>query len=200
LLFGGVVALAIVLGTWRQRTVLLGALAAAATASTALVASNPGVCVGGQARYTLAIGLLAPLLGCHIIAEREDLLPKAGQQLFTCAITAAAGLQLASWYVNAHRYAVGRSGPWLFLLDADWSPPMGWSIWLAVAVTGSLLILAGGMLFPRHDPGTPLTPRRTTDDGHPTPKLLAENGTTSASIHRSPVNAAVIGPEDCRKR
>lgn len=162
LLFGGVVALGIVFGTWRQRSVLLGALAAAAMASTAIVASEPGVCVAGQARYTLAIGLLGPLLACHIIAEREDLLPKAGQQVFACAITAVAGLQLASWYVNAHRYAVGRSGPWLFLGGADWSPPAGWSIWLALVVTGSFLILAGGMLFPRHDLGSP--PHGSTDN------------------------------------
>ena len=39
------------------------------------------------------------------------------------------------------RYAVGRHGQPLFLDIAEWAPPGGWLPWLALAMTGGLLLL-----------------------------------------------------------
>jgi hypothetical protein len=55
---------------------------------------------------------------------------------------AVAVMQLAAWYVNAKRYAVGGSGVSWFLGSASWSPPGDWWTWLAAAVLAGACIAA----------------------------------------------------------
>jgi hypothetical protein len=57
------------------------------------------------------------------------------------AIAVVVGVvQVAGLYANARRYAVGTSGPVLFLGDAEWDPSLGWVPWLATGLVGAALL------------------------------------------------------------
>ncbi|HSH60779.1 MAG TPA: DUF2142 domain-containing protein [Acidimicrobiales bacterium] len=149
-LLGSVALAALLIGSWKHRLLLVGATVVHAGFTIALVTSNPGVCVDGQARYTLAIGLVVPMLCGHVFAERGHRIPsRIRLALWSAAVTGMASLQFGAWYVNSHRYAVGGTGPWNFLASPDWSPPGGWWPWLACAGVGSVFILGGAMFWPR---------------------------------------------------
>jgi hypothetical protein len=148
-LLGSAVLLALVIGTWKHRLLVAGAAAVTAALTVVFVASNPGVCVAGQARYTLAIGLVVPVVCGHVFTERRDRIPQlARRALSSAAVAGVAALQFGAWYVNSRLYAVGGTGSLDFLAAPEWSPPGGWSLWFACAIAGTLLILVGGLLFP----------------------------------------------------
>lgn len=148
MILGSAVLVALALGTWKHRLLLVGATTATAASAIAIVASNPTVCANGQVRYTLAIGLVVPMLCGHVFAERGHRVSKQTRLvLLSAAVAAVATLQFGAWYANSHRYAVGGTGPWHFLASPEWSPHGGWWLSLVSAALGSLLILAGVMLF-----------------------------------------------------
>ena len=147
LLLGGTLALALVLGTWRHRLLLLAAMAAAAVTTVAITAAipNPAGSVG-QARYTMAVAVLVPLLSAHVLAERGGRLPRRVFSAVVAVIGVGVGvLQLGAWLANAHRYAVGLNGPWGFLGRPAWSPPGHWAPWLLCAAVGALLLTVGAL-------------------------------------------------------
>jgi hypothetical protein len=74
--------------------------------------------------------------------------------------TLAAIVQLAGWYANAHRYAVGTDGSWLFVGGAEWSPAGGWVPWLVLAVSGTTLLV----LAARTPRASSATQNATTED------------------------------------
>src|SRR5205085_1288881 len=74
-LLGTILVLALIVGTWTHRLLLIAIIAVAAAVTTFVVASNPGVCVNGQARYSLAIAVLVPLLCGHVLAEKSQRFP-----------------------------------------------------------------------------------------------------------------------------
>jgi hypothetical protein len=61
----------------------------------------------------------------------------------------AAGDHFVAWTWNAHRHAVGAGGPRFFLSQAEWSPPLGWWTWAAVAAMGTSLMIVAGVLLAR---------------------------------------------------
>ena len=50
--------------------------------------------------------------------------------------------------------AVGREGPWLFLADAEWDPPLGWVPWVGLVLLATLVlaVVATGALSRRRTP------------------------------------------------
>ena len=147
----GLMALALALGTRRDR-VLLGA---AVLASLVLpVLFYAGVARHGdiplQGRHILPLLVLVPLLAGEIVLARRERLRAPGDgTLLACLAMPAAAVQLLAWYVNAHRSAVGTDGPWWFIGRAEWSPPAGWGIWLAVTALGALALAAAALLARR---------------------------------------------------
>ena len=136
---------AMLLGSRRQRLVLLLTASAALALPVLLVAASMRhTGFGLQGRYVLAFSLIVPLLAGEIVASQFQRLRaiNAGHLFFPFAVGVAL-VQFVAWWKNAERFAVGVGGPLCFFGSADWNPPGGWWPWFAVAAGGaSLLVLA----------------------------------------------------------
>ncbi len=142
LLIGVLLMLALRLGSTRERRVVVGA--------TVVVVLLPGVeqwllyrhtGFWIQGRYFLPVLLAAPLLYGEVVLRRSDSLPSAWRRRLPPLFMAiAAALQLAGWWVNSRRYAVGTDGPAWFFGQAEWSPPGGWTVWAATATAGAAAV------------------------------------------------------------
>jgi hypothetical protein len=128
---------AFVVGRWRERLVLLLAVAAAAVLGGALyeLVLRPAA-LDIQGRYLLPVLVLVPLVSGFVL---QRVRPEPGADTFLVGLTAAA-LQFTAFWFNARRYAVGSQGPVSFLASPQWTPPGGWLLWLALAGLGSLLV------------------------------------------------------------
>lgn len=144
--------LALLVGTRRERVVLLATAAAvlAATIGLTLVAVYP-TGFDTQVRYTLPIAVAVPLLAGEILARRRhrlgSVLPAHLPLVF--AVTAAT-VHLLGWYANGRRHGVGIEGPLWFIGRGAWSPPLGWAAWAIVAALGAALLGFGHVLRPNH--------------------------------------------------
>jgi hypothetical protein len=149
--------LALARGTWRERLVLLAALFGLGLAGPVLLHAAILVHTGFmiQGRHVLPVVTAIPLLAGEILA-RFDLRSGGGRRATYVAIVAAfvASLQLGGWYWNARRQAVGVAGPMLFLSHAEWSPPLGWWVWLVVVVAACVLLAASAVVAARVVPDT----------------------------------------------
>jgi Predicted membrane protein (DUF2142) len=85
---------------------------------------------GLQGRQLLPVLVVVPLLAGEIHYRRPRARTSAVSRLFVLlAPLGIALVQAAAWYVNAKRFAVGRTGPTWFFGHASWSPPLGWTPW-----------------------------------------------------------------------
>ena len=139
----GLVVLAFVAGSRRERAslALTAAVALAVTVVISVFQLRTGY--GAQGRHVLPVLVLVPLWAGEILRRHAGgrlALPVAG-----VAVVCAGGQALA-WWTGARRSAVGTDGPWWFAGSAEWSPPGGWGPWAVVAAAGALLVLAGGLL------------------------------------------------------
>jgi hypothetical protein len=140
LLVLGLVAVALTVGTWKQRGILLALVAgciALAVAFNSVLPTETGY--DFQGRYLLPLVVAMPLVAAEVIRRQRV----AGR--FLAAGIAAGGvavatLQFVGWYLNARRYAVGTSGPRWFADRAAWSPTGGWLLWIAIALFGSVCL------------------------------------------------------------
>jgi hypothetical protein len=98
-----------------------------------------------QARQLLPVVVALPLVAGEVLFRQGPRFSslRLGNLVFFFALLGGA-VQALGWYANAHRQAVGVSGPWLFLGQAQWSPPLGWFFWLLAVALGSLALLAFG--------------------------------------------------------
>jgi hypothetical protein len=136
---------AMLLGSTRQRLVLLLAASAALALPVLLIAATMRhTGFGLQGRYVLSFSLLVPLLAGEIVASQyQRLRALNANNLFFPFAVGIALVQLVAWWKNAYRFAVGVGGPLWFFGSAEWNPPGGWWPWLALAAGGaSLLLLA----------------------------------------------------------
>ncbi len=134
---------ALLRGTLRERRTL-DALVLGAGAAIVLVSALVVIPVGFavQGRHILPIFLALPLVAGEVLYRNRDRVgPPTLAWLAAVTGTLAALVQLSGWYANAHRYAVGTAGPWLFLGSADWNPVGGWATWFALAAGGSALLV-----------------------------------------------------------
>lgn len=138
---GLLVVVALVLGAWRERLVLLGLLgliALVAYVTYARVFYPIGA--GLQGRHLLPMFALVPVLSGVIVTERLRRVMLV--RLFTGAALVLVPLQLFALYLNGKRYAVGLAdGPSWFVPDARWAPPLGWYPWLALAAVAAALMI-----------------------------------------------------------
>jgi len=141
------VAVAAVLGTWRDRLVLLS-LAVLSFVVTVVLAAGFVLPLGFglQGRHVLAFTVAVPLLAGEILYRRAGRLPRIKAGHWMVAFTAvAAAVQAVGWFANARRYAVGVNGPADFIANAQWSPPLGWWPWVVVVAVGCLALLTAGI-------------------------------------------------------
>jgi hypothetical protein len=137
------IAAALLVGRLREiRTVELVLLASGAltVALSAFAVMPTGFAI--QGRYMLPLLIAVPMLAGEVVhRNREKAKASWAPGLVIALAVSAALVQLVGWYSNAHRYAVGRDGPWLFLTGAQWQPPLGWPLLLGVVIVG-----AGGVV------------------------------------------------------
>jgi hypothetical protein len=103
---------------------------------------------GMQARHVLPVLAALPLLAAELARRRP--------QWVTPAVAAvAAAVHLGAWWSYARRSAVGVDGPWWFVGQAEWAPPGGYWLWIAVVAAGAALVAAAGWQARREQlPGT----------------------------------------------
>ena len=149
-LVAGIVILAFVAATRRERVVLVGAVALSAAVvvwlSATLVAAT-GADV--QGRHVLPFAVVVPMLAGELLFRNRARLALLDLgALFGLVALGVAGLQLVGWLTNSFRQSVGIEGPRFFLTHAAWSPPLGWLSWLFVALVGAALLAAPALLRP----------------------------------------------------
>lgn len=134
---------ALMLGTWRARTVVLTLLAVAVLVSyvTYAVVFYP-VSAFLQGRDVLSLVIGVPVIAGVVLSTRMTALGLRRElgQFVTVACASIALVQLTAIYANGHRYASGIQGSWWFVPTAQWSPPRGWWLWLATAALGAVLL------------------------------------------------------------
>jgi hypothetical protein len=142
-LVAALVAIALLVGTRRERAVLCTVLAASLVIPVALVAvimRHTGY--GLQGRYVLAFSVVVPLLAGEIVFRGRAVLATLNARGLAIPFAAvAAAVHLDGLYANARRFAVGVAGPqWFPGKTVVWAPPGGWWPWLLAMVTGAALL------------------------------------------------------------
>ena len=169
-LTGAVLLAALVVGSARERVALVGAaiLAVAVTLAVAVLLIDP-TGFPSQGRYTLPFTVVVPLLAGEILFRHPARLGRLAGYAVPAVVALIALLQAYSWWQNARRYAVGRSGQFWFLPEAQWAPPGGWWTWIAVVAAGVAAMLAAGLVAgrgPRGHAGAGATPNpRQSEEG-----------------------------------
>ena len=168
-------AAAFVVGGRRQR-LALGILAAGTVVATVAVATlNRATGFGAQARYVLPYVVVLPLAaGEVLVANRDRVRARLARWLPVAFVVPTAAVHLLAWYTNARRHAVGVPGPWAFIAEADWNPPLGWWTWLGVTAAATAALVVAAVLAARNGPGGPVT-------------AAARVATTASDLPGSPV-------------
>jgi hypothetical protein len=149
----------LIVGTWRDRAVLGGVLAAtAAVAFTSYAVVFFPVGATSQGRHLLPLAAFCPLYAGVVVVERLRAAGRTGaiRGLLVAVAAAAGALQLLGLFYNGRRYAVGIGGPLNFLGGtARWSPPLGWTAWLIIGLAGAVVLVAGALAGPLDAPPDP---------------------------------------------
>lgn len=143
----GLITLALLVGTPRQRRVLaaLGAVDVVGTVVIAAVLGREFANPTGevQGRYLIPLSVMVVLLAGEIVflnhGRLRELAP--GRLLLYFGIVVAMGQASAFWLVS-RRYADGVNAPLLFSGHSEWAPPLGWLPWLSLAILGCLGLFA----------------------------------------------------------
>lgn len=145
-------------GDRRQRRALTAAVTLVVVLPIALyLVVLRGTGFGLQGRHVLPLAVVLPLLAGEVVHRRRIRLPAAVPPLMGAGV----GLvQLAAFWLDARRSAVGVHGPLLFVGHAQWSPPLGWPIVLALATAGAVALAA--VTAPERAPARRRPPRPST--------------------------------------
>jgi hypothetical protein len=174
--------IAMLIGTARERLILLTATALAIALPVLLVATtmrHTGFSL--QGRYVLGFTVLVPLLAGEILVRRYDRLRALDAEHLFLPFAAGVGfVQFVAWWTNARRFAVGIKGPRWFVPSAEWSPPLGWWPWLLLAAAGAALLF----LVPLIDRF--MTSARRGD----TPQMESQSQTTGPPQEQAAIRAA----------
>jgi hypothetical protein len=143
----GVLIVALVRGSWRERVVVAVLSALVVIIPVALVTRQAkilGVTWQGRDTMPLAVGavIMAVAIGgggnvWHSRRVRPLIEPELRRRIARVAMVAVVAIlalaNMLSFYTNLRRYAVGRYGPKFFFLHAQgWSPPTGQLVTLVV--------------------------------------------------------------------
>lgn len=138
------IALAIAAARRRERVLLVGAVAAGFLLPMLFwIGAIRQTGYGLQGRHVLPVLVAIPILAGEVLrAHAADVSERTRRALLTAIPITAAAVHLLAFYWAARRAAVGVDGPLFFFVSgADWSPPLGWLPWLALAAVGSAALL-----------------------------------------------------------
>jgi hypothetical protein len=99
-----------------------------------------------QGRYLLPIWIGTAILA-GFAASRGDTGARFDRRATRLVLVAWAAIHLIAGIQNLRRYAVGRSGTWNFLVDADWNPPTMPNAVAVAAYVGAVALAAGGFVI-----------------------------------------------------
>ncbi|NMR20874.1 DUF2142 domain-containing protein [Cellulomonas fimi] len=178
----GVVALvALALGTWRERVLLLGLTAVIILLPVVIHASQARYLgIIWQGRYILPIAVGLPILAGYVLVRRAVAIPRPETvRIVTTVATILAWVLAVAFVFNLHRYVNGAYGSWRRVVEGAWLPPVHVGLVLLVGLLGSAgvgvlvaRVARGGAdgTFARGDTdGTPAA----VDDGARAPAHLA---------------------------
>ncbi len=138
---------AIMVGTRRQRRLLLAALAGLGLLAVGLGFLSLGTGFPLQGRHILGLSIIVPLFAAEAVSAGEHRLRKGTTfRLGVAIVTLVPAVQAIAWYVNERRYAVGIGGPVGFLGHSRWAPWAGWWPWGGLMLAGVCTLLVGGVL------------------------------------------------------
>jgi hypothetical protein len=160
-LFVAMAAMALVVGTWRQRLAPFILFATYIAGDVALTKLSQGGGFPMAGRYIFPGFAALPLVWSEVILLNRHRLPSWLRRGFVLTfVTVVAGTHAAALLINGRRYAVGTDGPWSYLFGGDeWAPPGGWFPWVALVAVAVAFILAGFVGASRRGDRTP-KPRR----------------------------------------
>jgi hypothetical protein len=95
---------------------------------------------GLQGRYILPFVVIAPLLAGELLRRHWSTMHWLLRAATLGSVVLVIFLQFVGVYANGRRSAVGLKGPRIFVLHPEWSPPGGWPLCLALAVSGCALL------------------------------------------------------------
>ncbi len=139
----GLLVLALVLGSWYERAVLVAVAAGVVALDLAVdvllvQATSPGFEM--QPRYVYAVAVVVPLLSADVAGRPLARSPRAQwitRLLGTGALVLCPGLLAAAVIANGEAYQAAPYTP----------PPLGWATWYGVALLAAVLTLvAAGLL------------------------------------------------------
>ena len=118
-------------GEWSLIVLLLAASLVLPPVFYALFTRPTGF--GLQGRQLLPVFVVLPLLVGELAFSYRMRIGRATRRaLITAICFGVAIVQAGAWLVNAHRFAVGPSGPTWFPAHATWNPPLGWTAWVVL--------------------------------------------------------------------
>lgn len=139
----GLIAFALQVGTHRQRRVLEATLLGVVLVGVVLALVELPTGFGVNGRQVLPVAVAIPMLAgetCYL--RRSRLSAGRYRALSITVLVTIPVVQLAGWYANAHRVAVGTAGPWWFVARPQWAPPGGWLSWQLLALVGTSCLVA----------------------------------------------------------
>jgi MFS family permease len=144
---------AVVVGTARQRLLLVGLVAGLGVVIVVVAAvfafGQPDT--RAQGRWFLPVAVALPIMAMEILTRRLTSIPARRAGALT--VVPVAGCQLVAFLTNAHRYGVGHLAVTYDLHAATWHPHGGWTLWLAVGTLACLLLAISGLDTQRPTPG-----------------------------------------------
>lgn len=151
----GITGIALALGTWRERIVLV-ALASLTLALPIAIQLNSFEESGivWQGKYVLPIAITVPVLAGFVVARHADALDRLRPFVRLAIATLAVG-QVIAFVTNVHRYVNGLDGPWLTFVEDAWTPRLGLVLPFVVEVAGwAIFVVVAALIIGRDDPLT----------------------------------------------
>jgi hypothetical protein len=143
LLVIGLVVVALILGSRRERVIVAATILAALLFPVlfyAWVYRLTGF--GMQGRYVLPALVLIPLVAGEVVrANAGSIRSHLAGPALSASLVAVAAIQGYAWWYSASYFA-GAPTTLRFYAHATWTPPLGWPPWIAAAALGVLALIA----------------------------------------------------------
>jgi Predicted membrane protein (DUF2142) len=105
-----------------------------------------------QGRYVIPLFVLVPLVAGELVHRNASRLSNAlSRRLLVGVVATAAVVHGVAWLANGRRASVGVDGSWLYALDPEWEPPLGWLPWTVLVAIACIAYLGAGVAAWRAD-------------------------------------------------
>jgi hypothetical protein len=100
-----------------------------------------------QARHVLPLAVLLPIGAGEVLRRHmAEISAATARRALIAAITSAATVHVAAWYVNARVWSGSPDGPGFLFSRSAWSPPLSWILWAGALLVAAAALLGGAWL------------------------------------------------------